>query len=1465
MKNLSFSVVTMVISLYFTGTMTKPSRKCNFSFSSECQWDGYLLTSCSFTGKHDVPVDISPTATTVNLSSNFFEVPLHLHRRSKWNIKHLDLSNTCILKITLSPLTHVHGLETLTLSGNAICTISSDLPSSKVSWKKYHRSGLRNGPPFLNLLILKRNKLSDIPKGKCTFIKLDYPDTMISRKQLKTRDLPLHGTVQIGLCDARNYMHLHGLHLKSNKRFRAHLEDFKSLKKLQATGLRNHTLTAVLPGVTSALSLPHLPASLAGMRWRGNCHIAIFQNFISESWRLKLDIICNKSIRNEETYWWTPKRSLSRETHLPPVHSNHMDGLIRSQAQQPREEVPVHFPILGKDEHASSGTREEQRWLPRRVRSVRDVQPPGRKEASSQDLPLAVCLSVFITFFVAFCLGAFTRPFIDRLWQGRCRNKRPHSVNVHSNEGFYDYEVEAAGNRQQHPRVEVSQGFHNLNLRENPNPFLRTEAGPCTVVLPDTALGTSRKKPSGRQSREGCRANTGAQAGGPDKSPENSAAPAVLRTQGNTGTNALVSAAQDHIYGNEAEYDSVPREDFLREHSLQVPGSLQTVSGSIRNISNELAPPHSRNKSASLPPVLAQTEAQSRGEAQTRRGAKTLPLQLSKEMQMCTYMNLLDAQQQRPKGTSAEEEPSTYYNVVIPPGGGDTDPCPLVCPPGQKSNMQATPTDRGPGQKHDPSDTQYELDTNYDSDEGSLFTLSSGTSEDARNGTGEEAYGETSCRASEVPENQDSGVRKGSVRCLESGEDITSYKIVGECETQDDRFEKPLISGPHSGMYKTHVESTSNTHKFKDPTTSPTSQGNSPFSEEIPGMATYDYSTALQPQEVEWQYSLKDLIHSNGDISPQTPPLCSAKVPFDSKSGCSGIDSVHDCEIPIQRTDTQMALQPSQQYSRREKMNSSPWDGYRWPGTWQAGVPGVGGARRLVGLPAPSASHPLGCLFSLLLLLLLVLSVRPLAHAHPGMLAAPQVSIISDSPLKPACWPALPALLLPPAPQSDSTWPTWLPWCGKTSTAEDFEEKRNTPLNSSLFTERVSRCMVAQQQEPRWPGLRVVWSFGKFPTNEEQVSITLQYKPSVIRTGPWHGAQIKSQLRMSGTRKPINNQIFLETVGHLACAHSDPIPTTDPSCLQGTCLRKGHISSGTCVFAGIQGPTPMTTPRMRRFSGLSETVNAPPIEVAGSCQPLRVSRKQCSPLASRADKPTSAGSRLLPLPTRRPTFSTCGKGTLVSRAGPSSTEFSCSHPKFPQRLLPDSSALSTLNPYTKGQNSASRERVFSSLCATMGEPDLYRIMLQEPENGGLLASAAVAPKGFIFQTVRGGHLGLSLATMGQRAALESYLLPILLGEVPLWELLPSGSSQQPLPSLNARSSFCPLPPPLLISVLNSKPEAWAWCRKGITPHLMHSVHLLQTFMTADGSIDLIATCFSVSLRKTLRKAQPVYGSVSVGA
>lgn len=72
------------------------------------------------------------------------------------------------------------------------------------------------------------------------------------------------------------------------------------------------------------------------------------------------------------------------------------------------------------------------------VRKTRDTNPDFRQERAKVDFTLAICLSVFITFFCAFCLGVFARPYLVRLWMCMHRNKSRGSEHTYSNEAFAD-------------------------------------------------------------------------------------------------------------------------------------------------------------------------------------------------------------------------------------------------------------------------------------------------------------------------------------------------------------------------------------------------------------------------------------------------------------------------------------------------------------------------------------------------------------------------------------------------------------------------------------------------------------------------------------------------------------------------------------------------------------------------------------------------------------------------------------------------------------------------------------------------------------------------------------------------------------------------------------------------------------------------------------------------------------------
>ncbi|XP_069313097.1 leucine-rich repeat-containing protein 66 [Eulemur rufifrons] len=905
MKILCFRVITIVIGLYFTGTMTNPSRKSSILFNSECQWSAYLLTNCSFTGKHDIPVDTSQIAATVSVSLSFFRVLLQPHTKEEWKIKHLDLSNNLISKITLSPLAYVRTLEVLNLSDNAIHSISLDLPGPKSSRAKRHKSSFTNGLPCLKVLILQRNKLTDAPKG------------LWKLKSLQSLDLSFNEILQIGWSDFHKCLQLEKLYLKSNKIFKIHPEAFKDLKKLQIVDLSNNALTTILPMMIIALELPHLEVDLAGNQWQCDNSMAVFQNVISESWRKNWNVICNKSIGNDEGDRGAP--------HLPPARLGRGGGPASSGAARP-----------GPGGHPRTQTPGQPGPRPGRLRRARDVRAEDRDEDAARSLTLAICLSVVITFPVAFCLGAFSRPYLDRLWsQSRCR-RRPGSDRAYSNAGFYE-DIGAAGGAQR-LKTPPRQAASAPNPYENPDRFWVAAPRPQAAAVPGRTPGGSGAEPGswgqGGGDTRGGRAGDNALPG----------ARSLARPYPHAGDGGPASAAQGHIYRNdflgELYYDTVAQEQPLGEPPVgvsSVAGTSQNVSGSSPRDAN-WDPSLSRAVAASGWEMRTHLKAQRTGESEERGDAEQSPREsvgwamgFPKETPASAPHDLQGAAQQRLEGADAEEELPASCRAVTRSDPGHRDP--PAFPPTWVSGLDVTPANQEPVQKSAPSDTQPELESD---DEGSLFTLSSASSEGARNGTEDQALGEDSCEAREPLQDQSSGASRDNVMSLASlGDNVTFQNILGRCENQEDQFEKALVSGPDSGLCKTHLENASNINKFEDPSPSPRSPENSPIRDEIPGMYVYDYDIVPQSWETKWLYSLKDLEFSNVDIVPQTP-LRSAEVPSDPDKGAryerdsdictqkpfmQGVDTAHR-DIPFEVT-TGETIRPSQQDPEGDDTNSN--------------------------------------------------------------------------------------------------------------------------------------------------------------------------------------------------------------------------------------------------------------------------------------------------------------------------------------------------------------------------------------------------------------------------------------------------------------------------------------------------------------------------------------------------------------
>lgn len=167
MDNLHLRVIAVVLYFNLPGSVGTKSQWIlpATPHHSECRWDGQFLLNCSFTRISTIPEDVSRTALTADLSYNNIKTFVCPDgRNEQWMLKHLNLSNNHISELTLTTCTNLPILETLNLNGNAIHTLTLDMPTPAHESKKY--SVVDRLLPALKVLSVERNNLNTVPRGK---------------------------------------------------------------------------------------------------------------------------------------------------------------------------------------------------------------------------------------------------------------------------------------------------------------------------------------------------------------------------------------------------------------------------------------------------------------------------------------------------------------------------------------------------------------------------------------------------------------------------------------------------------------------------------------------------------------------------------------------------------------------------------------------------------------------------------------------------------------------------------------------------------------------------------------------------------------------------------------------------------------------------------------------------------------------------------------------------------------------------------------------------------------------------------------------------------------------------------------------------------------------------------------------------------------------------------------------------
>ncbi|KAF2977567.1 hypothetical protein EK904_000320 [Melospiza melodia maxima] len=377
MDNYHLHVIAVVLYFNLPGSVGAKSQRILPATHrrSECRWDRQLLLNCSFTRMSTVPEDTSQTAVTADLSYNNIKTFVCSDgRNEEWMLKHLNLSNNLISELTLTTCTNLPNLETLNLSGNAIHTLTLEMPAPAHGSKNY--SMVDRLLPALKVLSLERNNLNTVPRGLGLL------------QSLQTVHMSSNAIEQIDPKDFQNCSQLKDIDLRNNKITKIHPDAFRDLNKLQVVDLRENALTIPLPQI-------------------------LVSNGVS---------------------WWTPKGRISKTHSLPHMTLDKMNNLVIYNADKTAEGLYLCLFNTTKEKYLIYNIEVKEGVSAFLVRKTRDTL--FREKNTEPNFALAVSLSVVITFVCAFCLGAFARPYLERLWRLMRRNKNSGSEHTYSNQAF---------------------------------------------------------------------------------------------------------------------------------------------------------------------------------------------------------------------------------------------------------------------------------------------------------------------------------------------------------------------------------------------------------------------------------------------------------------------------------------------------------------------------------------------------------------------------------------------------------------------------------------------------------------------------------------------------------------------------------------------------------------------------------------------------------------------------------------------------------------------------------------------------------------------------------------------------------------------------------------------------------------------------------------------------------------------
>ncbi|XP_063746764.1 neuroblast differentiation-associated protein AHNAK [Eleginops maclovinus] len=543
----------------------------------------------------------------------------------------LDLSHNLLDSVTFDR-PH-HNLRNVWLGNNSIAHLSLCIDSGSRYVRGSHLQRLRprrgrgcvSWAPTLQLLSVERNQLEQLPQGLggCT--------------SLQVLQLSFNRISTLQPADLSHLQQLKELHLRHNLITSLHPQMFQDLAQLQFVDLSFNMLTSLHPLIHLSLHNIGADVMLEGNRWHCDCSMRSLRRRMAfdsstgmQTWSMTCaspPILSGRNLLQLEEDDLNCVGSENRpESHQDVTVYSGSDILLSCATQDslwltPSGQASVSHPQAGlltsditegntglfvcvSEEHGvvsvfnlqiskMGGARRKTRSLTRTSQQIIEHGTENRigqernLRATQSNLALAVCLSVFITFLIAFILGVLSRPCIDVLWRRVFKKKTSLATNSVSSVEQRQYDNEAYSNGEEQEQMQTHRErrvtFSSLDLREEGN-----------VQYYDTVAGENQERKNDDAVIE-CEAAVAEKEAAEDAVSENSF---QLRSSEDNQRGDRDLTVEGHMHN--MEFEGIPDPVELKKRRSLSSGSDSSLSDKELNEVKIIQGNHSTPKSSQL-------------------------------------------------------------------------------------------------------------------------------------------------------------------------------------------------------------------------------------------------------------------------------------------------------------------------------------------------------------------------------------------------------------------------------------------------------------------------------------------------------------------------------------------------------------------------------------------------------------------------------------------------------------------------------------------------------------------------------------------------------------------------------------------------------------------------------------------------------------------------------------------------